>query len=37
MEGRRTGAVEHRPYSLAVREFEQRLLGTAAREQVATP
>jgi len=37
MEGRRTGAVEHRPYSLAVREFEQRLLGTTAREQAATP
>lgn len=37
MEGRRLGAMEHRPYSLAVREFERRLLGTAIREQVATP
>ena len=37
MEGRRTGAVEHRPYSLAVREFEQRLLGSAGRDVPVTP
>jgi hypothetical protein len=36
VEGRRIGAVEHRPYSVAVREFEERLLGTG-RGQVGTP
>jgi hypothetical protein len=37
MEGRRLGAVEHRPYPSAVREFEQRLLGSTARAPLATP
>lgn len=37
MEGRRLGAVEHRAYPPAVREFEQRLLGSAARGPLPTP
>jgi hypothetical protein len=37
MDGRRTGAVQHRPYSTAVQEFKQRLLGTADSGSVDTP
>ena len=35
MQGPRTGAIEHRPYSQAVRDFERRLLSVEARPEQA--